>query len=519
MASLVEILIKAKDEASKIIEGVADKFDDLGGSADDLKTKGGDAFGEFQDKVAIAMLAINQTIEVGMKIAEATKIVYDGTVGKALAIADEVEKLSRISGEAPENMSALRVAAEEAKVPFDDLYKAMENLNKNGIPPTVDNLVAIADEYVNLQDPLEKAKLLTDNFGAAGDEIAPMLEAIAGGVKAVDDAGLIFTEEEIQQANDYEAAIADLGTAWDGLATTIGMKVIPGLTDFITQFQNSISSVSLLSDYIGLLNEKYAEDKDLKSYLSAIGGVMNINLASAEGVDELTGKYDALYQALYGDAIAAGAASQAHDDLVMSIFENSTSWEDFTTKMENAGLELGMLTEDIYDAEKQAGMTAAELAALNEINIDDKEFTVKALIDTTEVDEWDAPAKYGRVIYTPAGNEGLYAAGGAVQAAASGLAATLPHYWVGELGPEPFFPATDGRIVSNTQALAALRGGAGADARQIAMAVRQGLVDALRNSREGIGNTYNYELTMPTSQSPTDVAMAFDLLRAYGGNA
>lgn len=522
MASLVQILIKAKDEASKVIEGVVGKFEDLGDGAEELKETGGDAFGDFQDKVAIAMLAINQTIEVGMKIAEAAKIVYDGTVGKALAIADEVEKLSRISGEAPENMSALRVAAEEAKVPFDDLYKAMENLNKNGIPPTVDNLVAIADEYVNLQDPLEKAKLLTDNFGAAGDEIAPMLEAIAGGVKAVDDAGLIFTEEEIQQANDYETAVADLALAWEGFVSTIGMKVIPGLTDFLTQFQNSISSVSLMTEYIGLLNEKYSEDKDLKSYLSAIGGVMNINLASAEGVETLTGKYDALYQALNGDALAAGAAAQAHDDLVMSIFENSTSWEDFTTKMGNAGIGLGMLTEDIYDAEKQAGMTAAELAALNEIDIDDKEFTVKALIDASAVDEWDAPAKYALVHYRASGpgpGEGEYAAGGAVHAAASGLAATLPHYWVGELGPEPFFPATDGRIVSNTQALSALRGGAGADARQIAMAVRQGLVDALRNSRDGIGNTYNYELTMPTSQSPTDVAMAFDLLRAYGGNA
>ena len=33
----------------------------------------------------------------------------------------------------------------------------------------------------------------------------------------------------------------------------------------------------------------------------------------------------------------------------------------------------------------------------------------------------------------------------------------------------------------------------------------------------GGGDTYNYNLTMPTSSNPADVAMAFDLMQAYGG--
>lgn len=522
MASIVQILIKVKDEASKVIDGITGKFEDLGEGTEELKETGSKSFGDFMDNVSIAMLGINQAIEVGMKLAEAAKKVYEGTVGKALAIATEIETLSRISGDAPEDISALRVAMVEAKVPFDDLYKAMENLNKKGIPPTVENLVAIATEYTNLQDPVAKAKLLFDNFGAAGDEIAPMLEAIADGVKAVDDAGLIFTEEEIQAANDYEAAVADLQLAWENLTLILGTAVMPGLTEFFGNFQTYFSSLGLMTEYIGLLIEKFKEDHNIIEFGKALNDLTQIDTATAEGVETLTGKYDALYEALYRDELAAGAAAEAHDDLVMSIFENSTSWAGFKQSMDAAGLSIGMLTEDIYIAEKAASMTADEIIALDGLDISDKEFTVKALLDTREVDEWDAPAKYALVHYRASGpgpGEGEYAAGGAVHAAATGLAATLPHYWVGELGPEPFFPATDGRIVSNTQALAALRGGAGADASQIAQAVKQGLVDALRNSREGIGNTYNYELTMPTSQSPTDVAMAFDLLRAYGGNA
>ena len=514
MANKIDILIKAKDEASKEIEGVTGSLKDLEGGAEDLKESGSKSFGDFMDNVSIAMLGINQAIEVGMKIAEAAKAVYDGTVGKALTVANEIETLSRISGEAPENMSLLRIEAEKSQVPFDNLYKAMENLNKNGIPPTIDNLVAIAQEYINLQDPVAKAELLFDNFGAAGDEIAPMLEDIADGVKAVDDAGLIFTEEEIQAANDYEAAVTELKLAWDNLTITLGTSVIPGMTEFFGNFQTYFSSLGLMTEYIGLLIEKFKEDHNIIEFGKALNDLTQIDTATAEGVETLTGKYDALYEALYRDELAAGAASQAHDDLVMSIFENSTSWTGFKQSMDEAGLSIGMLTEDIYDAEKAAGMTAVELANLNEIDIEDKEFTVKALIDTSAVDEWDAPAKYGLVYYSPSNPVGQFAqaAGGAVHAAASGVAASLPHYWVGELGPEPFFPAQNGRIVSNTQAMSALRGGAGADSKEIADAVKKGVKEAMKEANGG--NVYN--LTMPTSSNPADIRMAFELMEAWG---
>lgn len=104
------------------------------------------------------------------------------------------------------------------------------------------------------------------------------------------------------------------------------------------------------------------------------------------------------------------------------------------------------------------------------------------------------------------------AAGGSVHAAASGVAASLPHYWVGELGPEPFFPSVDGRIVSNTQAMSALRGGAGADSKEIADAVKRGVKEAMKEANGG--NVYN--LTMPTSSNPADVKMAFELMEAWG---
>ena len=57
----------------------------------------------------------------------------------------------------------------------------------------------------------------------------------------------------------------------------------------------------------------------------------------------------------------------------------------------------------------------------------------------------------------------MKALGGSVYAnrAHGGLTHAAGGYWVGEVGPEPFIPAQDGRILSNSQAVAAMREGAG----------------------------------------------------------
>ena len=203
MANKIDITIKAKDEASGVIDDINDSFGGLGEGAEEAEITTSDALGDMFDNAMNTFVGINQGIELVMKAFDLLKGAYDGTVGKVLEIAGEVDELVRVSGDAPENMSALRLEAEKADVPFDDLYKALSNLNKNGVPPTLENLGKIATEYGNLEDPIDRARFLTEQFGEAGDDIAPMLEGIADGVTAVDDAGLIIADAEIQASKDY----------------------------------------------------------------------------------------------------------------------------------------------------------------------------------------------------------------------------------------------------------------------------------------------------------------------------
>ncbi len=71
--------------------------------------------------------------------------------------------------------------------------------------------------------------------------------------------------------------------------------------------------------------------------------------------------------------------------------------------------------------------------------------------------------------------------------------------------------------MSNTQAMASLRGGAQADAREIASAVRDGVIDAFRDKRTNFGNN-EYVINVDSNASAAEIASTFDLLRAYGGN-
>jgi hypothetical protein len=506
MADL-KVIIKALFEGSDEIDKAKGQIEGLGGAAEEMEKVGSKSFGDFQDNVAIAMLGINQAIEVGMKIAEAAQFAYENTVGKALDIAGEIEELSRISGEAPENMSALRVAAEESKVPFDDLYKAMENLNKNGVAPTVDNLVAIADEYVNLQDPIEKAALLTENFGTAGDGIASMLEDIAGGVKAVDNAGLIFTEEEIQQVNDYETAVAELGTAWDGLATTVGMEVIPVLTDIFNQISDS-SSISFLREQLNgvaqaALDAGYITKTE---YSGIMAEAYDRSKTTGEAVEYLNSAIDDLNGVVEGARAPAVAAMNAHDDLVMSIFNGSKSWEDFSSKMDAAGIDMGMLTKDIYNAEKGFGDLNTAIEKVPGIKTVEVELTV----DDSKIRNYIPPTKTGTVVYQT--NRGMeYAVGGSVNA---GNTYTWQEY--GYRG-EVFVPSADGFVLSRADAERALAralygGGSAVDPAAIGKAVAQAMSGVTAKGKGG--NVYN--LTMPTSNNPADVRTAFELMEAWG---
>ncbi|MDD3954687.1 MAG: hypothetical protein PHY82_12315 [Lentisphaeria bacterium] len=154
------------------------------------------------------------------------------------------------------------------------------------------------------------------------------------------------------------------------------------------------------------------------------------------------------------------------------------------------------------------------LAVLAEIEMrkfKNKSLTVDVDLDTSAVDGYSPPNKYGTITYLP--SRGMnQAVGGPVTA---GQQYNWQEYgYRGEL----FVPSSDGFILSRADAERALsRALAGDQSALDPDAIGKAVAKAIANvvsGKSGGGNVYN--LTMPTSSNPADVRTAFELMEAWG---
>lgn len=256
---------------------------------------------------------------------------------------------------------------------------------------------------------LEKAQIFKDDFGDAFD-VAHLLDGSTVAVKRlINELGLLGNEYTALK-NNIETGLAnahlELNLAINTVYESVAGKLVEGL-------KAANLSTEELSMRLGIIDQIFGTGFKMEF--------------------ELGLKVDEMLQQLLTDP------------------------EGFLANAENI-----KATVLKFDADTQAAMS--KINELEEVKAALEKSTmilIEATVNDSEVVSWQPPDKYGTVYYSVGGVQGFNrAAGGEVKNAASGVAASLPHYWVGELGPEPFFPETNGRIVSNTQAMSALRSGA-----------------------------------------------------------
>ncbi|MDX9779625.1 MAG: hypothetical protein RBT66_01155 [bacterium] len=152
------------------------------------------------------------------------------------------------------------------------------------------------------------------------------------------------------------------------------------------------------------------------------------------------------------------------------------------------------------------------LAVLAEIEMrkfKNKSLTVNVDLDTSDVDGYQPPTKYGTVTYLPSR--------GMNQAVGGPVTAGQQYNWqeYGYRG-EVLVPSADGFVLSRADAERALAralysGESAIDPDRIGKAVAQAMSGVTSNKKGG--NVYN--LTMPTSNNPADVRTAFELMEAW----
>ena len=345
------------------------------------------------------------------------------------------------------------------------------------------------------------------------------------------------SREVWEQAREMMLITADMQAAYDA--------AVRGAQSDYTFFLDNAEAISLLVERIRSAtygtqewadaNYEGAEaQRQASAAVDAMAGSADNTAGSIQAVADATNNADAAMRS-YSESLLFKIASEGlSEDAALALAEAmglvdqktvaATQQVNFYHDLLAAKIitqaEYNLLIEQLAtDLENVPEKTPVEVTTNVEEVLDDlddlatwrtKPLLVDVEVDDSKVRNWTPPTKTGTITYLPS-NAQLRASGGVINAAA-GVAAGLSHYWVGERGPEPFFPSVDGRIVSNTQAMAALRGGAGVNAREIANAVRDGVKDAMRETKAG--NVYN--LTMPTSNNPADVRTAFELMEAWG---
>ena len=219
--NVIEILIKARDEASKVIDKNSNSLKSWtsgigaaikGATGLDLATVG------FAGALAYAgkqlMNVTNETQAYNLSIIDMAKNLGIST--------EEASKLVQVGDD-------LRISQQELETMFRSALK-------NGIEPTREGLAKAADEYNKLGSNLEKKQYLLDNFGRAGLNIGKMFDKGSEGVKdfydSVED-GLVVTEEAARVSEEYYAAVDELTDKWLAFKYAVGNKVIPVITDLL----------------------------------------------------------------------------------------------------------------------------------------------------------------------------------------------------------------------------------------------------------------------------------------------
>ena len=304
--------------------------------------------------------------------AVAVKRMVDAFQDYALSVKDMAQK----TGASVESMSALIQVADDARISQEQLTGAMRLALRNGFNPTITNLEKLADQYIAIQDPIARAKLLTDTFGRSGLEMGKMFEKGSAGIKAsVDQAqkfGLILDKQAIAKAEAFYSAMDDLGDATFALKTRIGGALIPALTRLATgllewwdiarnaqiimaeltvQTFEWAASMPFASEKIKLiaiaLRENFEANKQFNDGMAETGPVL----------DEAASKMEKLAQ-------RTGDTKGAFDDLSLSIEDTIQSQLDLAAFAAAGGGELVSVVNDVASAYAGGNINLGEMRSL-----------------------------------------------------------------------------------------------------------------------------------------------------------
>lgn len=280
---------------------------DLKGANDQAKSaKGGfaDLAGKFEELTGVGIPTALTLGTVGTAIGVVYGLVSD-SVGRFSEYTEEVRGLSSAYSLTARQASMLIQTLDDARVSPQAVTTAFRTMADKGIQPTVENLAKLADEFNDIQDPIERSKFLAETFGSrAGPEMAKALalggDALKAYGKAAVDAGLTLTAADLDAAERLKQAqdeVADAQLRLDNTVGPVASRLGAGLMSAVVMLVN-MAADALIHEAVPAVTDLRDASIDTESAFSGMGttaiGVLDaITIKAADPVAELQAQQDA----------------------------------------------------------------------------------------------------------------------------------------------------------------------------------------------------------------------------------
>jgi chromosome segregation ATPase len=332
--SRLEVVLALINEASEELQQVTDDFEQAGESASELQ--------QANEDTSFSFTELNSALGIAQRVLGATQQVYQATIGSTLEYGDQVRALSTTIGATAEESSRLIQAADDVGVSSETLSSALEVAIRKGVRPTIEGIGQLADEYNAIEDPIERAAFLQENFGRGGVDLQAFMLKGSAGIRelgaSADATGQVLSGAMLQSQRDLEIQTDQLQDAYSGLTIQLSQSFIPALTEVITTLNDNITQQQLYEQALaaGLVT---SEEVALQS--GAITGGYQIQAVSIEA---LTARLD------------------THNASLMAQTQELTNWRDESDRA-NATAELA--AAKIQEEETAVQNYSGQLTILN----------------------------------------------------------------------------------------------------------------------------------------------------------
>lgn len=340
-AKMDETMSQSSDSA----EDAGDSVKDLGDETKDAGSKGeaaGKAFSLSMKHIAaaaaVAAAAIAKVVHEAIEFSDTT----NQMMKRAREVGASAEEFQRVQGvldlmtrggiDAALALTKLNKNIDEARGGTGPAAEAFERLRINvedfAKLDASEQLAAIADGMVNVEDKAARTNVSMDLLGLAGKALGPAFEAgsdaIRANAAAMDDAGLI-SEDTAVKSEALQDALHLLNVAFEKLKADVLTPLIPVLTDVVNLFGRIFSSGDKSERALDKLNRRLGKtDEGFSDIVPKVDEFSDAVETATERTTDLKDAAKAM-----SDQVAASFGILSHEKLVAAMSEIGEAPERF----------------------------------------------------------------------------------------------------------------------------------------------------------------------------------------------